>query len=250
MRSIPGFDGVIFSLKWKDALRDRFVTIAPRPRTRSEQQYSDHKLRSRSQAASKSTPDKTAVHSFHTPFADLSPVALNDVSVGGSESVKLVTTPTPAQQKAFDLLNINPAKLFPAAGRWDSENRVPDKEKLVFCAVKFRLAHFSITALAAACARNQLREGRGLVTCKVRKAGSACEHAARCAKAEFSASTPRGGCARSSPRIRAAERPVGVLSDSKPCTECCASPRTVWLLPSSRIPAAPASACRRNSSIP
>ena len=72
------------------------------------------------------------MHSFHALLADLSPVALNDVSVGGSESVKLVTTPTPAQQKAFDLLDINPTKLFPAAGRWDSENRVPDTEKLVF----------------------------------------------------------------------------------------------------------------------
>ena len=98
------------------------------------------------------------MHSFHTPFADLSPVALNDVSVGGSESVKLVTTPMPAQQKAFDLMNINPAKLFPAAGRRDSENHVTDKEKLVFCALKFRLTHFSTTDLPAARAGNQLRE--------------------------------------------------------------------------------------------
>jgi TRAP-type uncharacterized transport system fused permease subunit len=44
---IPGFDGAILSLEWKEAVWDRFVTGAPRPRTPSEQQYSDRKLRSR-----------------------------------------------------------------------------------------------------------------------------------------------------------------------------------------------------------
>jgi hypothetical protein len=44
---IPRFDGAILSLEWKDALWDKFVTAAPRPRTLSEQQYSDRKLRSR-----------------------------------------------------------------------------------------------------------------------------------------------------------------------------------------------------------
>ena len=41
---IPRFDGVIFSLEWKEALWDKFVIAAPRPRTPSEQQYSDRKL--------------------------------------------------------------------------------------------------------------------------------------------------------------------------------------------------------------
>jgi hypothetical protein len=45
---IPRFDGVILSQEWKEALWDKFVTGAPRPRTPSEQQYSDRKLRSRS----------------------------------------------------------------------------------------------------------------------------------------------------------------------------------------------------------
>jgi PAS domain S-box-containing protein len=44
---IPRFDGAILSLEWKEAIWDRFVTGAPRPRTSSEQQYSDRKLRSR-----------------------------------------------------------------------------------------------------------------------------------------------------------------------------------------------------------
>ena len=38
---IPWFDGAILSLEWKEALWDRHVTGAPRPRTSSEQQYSD-----------------------------------------------------------------------------------------------------------------------------------------------------------------------------------------------------------------
>ena len=45
---IPRFDGVILSQEWKEALWDKFVTGAPRPRTPSELQYSDRKLRSRS----------------------------------------------------------------------------------------------------------------------------------------------------------------------------------------------------------
>jgi small multidrug resistance family-3 protein len=45
---IPRFDGAILSREWKEALWDKFVTGAPRPRTLSEQQYSDRKLRSRS----------------------------------------------------------------------------------------------------------------------------------------------------------------------------------------------------------
>jgi hypothetical protein len=44
---IPRFDGAILSLEWKEAVWNKFVTGAPRPRTPSEQQYSDRKLRSR-----------------------------------------------------------------------------------------------------------------------------------------------------------------------------------------------------------
>jgi hypothetical protein len=35
---ISGFDGAILSQEWKEALWDKFVTGAPRPRTPSEQQ--------------------------------------------------------------------------------------------------------------------------------------------------------------------------------------------------------------------
>lgn len=44
---IPWFDGAICSLEWKEALWDKYVIAAPRPRTPSERQYSDRKLRSR-----------------------------------------------------------------------------------------------------------------------------------------------------------------------------------------------------------
>ena len=116
--------------------------------------------------------------------------------------------------------------------------------------MKFRLTDFSIADLGTTRTGSQLREKRGLVTYKVRKAGSAGEHAACRAKAKFSASTPPAGFARNSPHIRVPERPSGEPSDSKPCKECCASPRNVWLLPSSRTATAPASACRQNLSIP
>jgi len=42
---IPWFDGAILSQEWKDALGDKFVTKAPRPRTLSEQQYNDRRLK-------------------------------------------------------------------------------------------------------------------------------------------------------------------------------------------------------------
>jgi uncharacterized protein involved in response to NO len=45
---IPRFDGAILSREWKEALWDKFVAAAPRPRSPSERQYSDRKLRSRS----------------------------------------------------------------------------------------------------------------------------------------------------------------------------------------------------------
>lgn len=45
---IPRFDGAILSLRWKEPVYNRFVTGGARPRTLSERQYSDRKLRLRS----------------------------------------------------------------------------------------------------------------------------------------------------------------------------------------------------------
>ena len=52
------------------------------------------------------TEDGTAVHSFATLLQDLATVAKNRVRLGGVE-VDIVTTPTPLQQQAFDLLNVS-----------------------------------------------------------------------------------------------------------------------------------------------
>src|SRR3546814_15512297 len=47
---IPRFDGAILSLDWKEALWDKFVTGAPRPRQPSEPQNNDRTVPSRPEA--------------------------------------------------------------------------------------------------------------------------------------------------------------------------------------------------------
>ena len=48
--AVPRCGGISFAevASYREALWDRFFTAAPRPRTRSEQRYSDRKLRSKS----------------------------------------------------------------------------------------------------------------------------------------------------------------------------------------------------------
>ena len=57
------------------------------------------------------------MHGFLALLVDLTTVALNDVSTGGSENFKSAATLTPGQRKEFDLLGVNPTRMFPAAGR-------------------------------------------------------------------------------------------------------------------------------------
>ena len=71
----------------------------------------------RSKAASKRTREGEPVHSFHTLLADLSTVALNEVALGSSGTIPAVTTPTPGQRRAFELLGVDLAKMFPDADR-------------------------------------------------------------------------------------------------------------------------------------
>jgi hypothetical protein len=52
------------------------------------------------------TEDGTTVHSFATLLQDLATVAKNRVRLGSVE-VDIITTPTPFQQRAFDLLNVS-----------------------------------------------------------------------------------------------------------------------------------------------
>ena len=57
-------------------------------------------------ARTKRTADDMPVHSFHTLLEDLRTIALNKVKMG-AVNFEMATTPTPLQQKAFDLLKIS-----------------------------------------------------------------------------------------------------------------------------------------------
>ncbi len=62
-------------------------------------------------AATQRTEDGTPVHSFHTLLEDLATVAKNRVQPkdGGTAPFDMITTPSPLQQRAFDLLGVSPS---------------------------------------------------------------------------------------------------------------------------------------------
>ena len=60
-------------------------------------------------AHTKRTQDDLPAHSFHTLLEDLRTVALNTIQMGDLTFERL-TTPTPLQQKAFDLLKVSCAR--------------------------------------------------------------------------------------------------------------------------------------------
>jgi hypothetical protein len=60
-------------------------------------------------AARKRIDDGHPVHSFRTLLADLATVTRNTVRFGTNLDVTVLTTPTPLQQHAFDLLGVSPA---------------------------------------------------------------------------------------------------------------------------------------------
>jgi hypothetical protein len=60
-------------------------------------------------AARKRTDDGRPVHSFRSLLADLATVTRNTVRFGADLTATILTTPTPFQQHAFDLLGISPA---------------------------------------------------------------------------------------------------------------------------------------------
>ena len=66
-------------------------------------------------ADSKRTQDDFPVHSFRTLLDDLSSVGLNSVSLSNQvpSELMIVTTPTKLQDKAFQLLGINPSQTVP-----------------------------------------------------------------------------------------------------------------------------------------
>ena len=104
-----------------------------------------------------------------------------------------------------------PLSSLPSGRRQDSASCVYEKEKLFFYAVKFWLTDFSIAALGATRTGSQLREKRGLVTCKAREPGSAGENAACRAKSQIQCvHASRRFCAKFSayPRSRTTGRRV------------------------------------------
>lgn len=63
----------------------------------------------RAKAASKRTPRGEPVHGLRTLLADLGTICLNRIEpTGDAPAFDLLTTPTPLQQRAFDLLGVSP----------------------------------------------------------------------------------------------------------------------------------------------
>lgn len=81
-----------------DALRKSIVAPAQRSR------------RAQRKAQTKQTDDGLPVHSFRTLLADLATLTKNRVRslAAGGVTVEMLATPTPVQQRAFDLLQVSP----------------------------------------------------------------------------------------------------------------------------------------------
>jgi hypothetical protein len=59
--------------------------------------------------ATKRTPERLPVHSFHSLLADLATLAANRITPSdtGTEAFAMLTTPTPVQRRAFELLGVS-----------------------------------------------------------------------------------------------------------------------------------------------
>ncbi len=66
----------------------------------------------RAKTDTKLTPDGLPIHSFMTLLADLATLTLNEVTLPGSldHAFPLMAKPTELQNRAFELLDIDPAK--------------------------------------------------------------------------------------------------------------------------------------------
>jgi Transposase DDE domain len=62
----------------------------------------------RRKAASKRTDDGLPVHSFRSLIADLATLTRNQLRLGSASTFHMLATPTPTQQRAFDLLGLRP----------------------------------------------------------------------------------------------------------------------------------------------
>jgi Transposase DDE domain len=63
----------------------------------------------RRKATTKRTDDGLPAHSFRSLLADLATLTRNTVRFGRGTTTELLATPTPLQQRVFDLLGVNPA---------------------------------------------------------------------------------------------------------------------------------------------
>jgi transposase len=83
---------------------DKTAARAKRSSVVAKAQRSDRAL---SKAATKTTDDGASVHSFRTLLADLATISRNTVQpTGGAPSFDMLTTPTPLQRRALDLLAV------------------------------------------------------------------------------------------------------------------------------------------------
>ena len=65
-------------------------------------------LRNRRKAKTKHTDDGLPVHSFRTMIADLATLTRNTARLASAQTMTILATPTQIQQRAFDLLGLNP----------------------------------------------------------------------------------------------------------------------------------------------
>ncbi|MCY3935604.1 MAG: IS1634 family transposase [Chloroflexi bacterium] len=79
--------------------------------------------RARQKSASKTTAEGLPVHSLPTLLEDLATLALNTVHLPDNPQNRftVATQPTPLQRRAFELLDVDPAKMFPV--RVQAESR-------------------------------------------------------------------------------------------------------------------------------
>ena len=72
--------------------------------------------RAKAKADTKTTPDGFPVHSMKTLLADLATLTLNQVTLptNRDQGFPMIAQPTPLQRKAFELLEVDPAKIVPS----------------------------------------------------------------------------------------------------------------------------------------
>ena len=71
--------------------------------------------RARCKSASKTTAEGLPVHSLRSLLDDLATLALNTVHLPDNPENRfaVVTQPTPLQRRVFELLDVDPGKMFP-----------------------------------------------------------------------------------------------------------------------------------------